>query len=71
MKLFLTYSQIISAIILTFLIVIQTKEGGLAGLNKSTSYHSKKGLEKVILTGTIIVAITFVILSLVNAFLIS
>lgn len=71
MKLFLTYLQITVAVILTFLIVIQSKEGGLTNLTNHSSYHSKKGLERIVVIATIGAAIIFVVTSAINAFLIS
>lgn len=72
MSIFLTYLQIFISVLLTFLIVIQAKSGGLmSGLGGQGTYHSKKGVEKVVLLATIATAVIFVAISLVNAFIVS
>ncbi len=72
MKLVLTYLQITISLILTFMIVIQAKGGGLmSGLGGQSAYHAKKGVEKIVLISTIVTAVIFVAISLTNAFLVS
>ncbi len=72
MKTTVTIIQTIIALVLTLLIVIQTKSGGLMdSLSSKSSYHSKKGVEQLVFIATIVSAILFVAISLTNAFLIS
>jgi len=72
MKTTLTIIQTVIAITTTLLIVIQTKGGGLMdGVGAKSSYHSKKGVEKAVFLATIGAAALFVIVSLINALLIS
>jgi len=65
---FLTILQIIIAIALTAIILLQAKGTGLGSTfgGQSQMYHSKRGVEKVVFYATIILATLFVIISLVN-----
>lgn len=68
MKPFILVGQILSAALLTACILIQSQG---SGLGKSTtwmgkSYHSKRGAEKIIFGATIVLAILFLLLSIVN-----
>ena len=73
MKIFFIVFQIIVAIILAGLILLQSEGGGIGklygGLGGKESYHSKKGVEKAVFWGTVGMAALFLITSLVNAFL--
>ncbi len=64
----LTITQIIVAIALIVVILLQAKGTGLGSTfgGQSQMYHSKRGVEKIVFTFTIILAITFVVLSIVN-----
>jgi len=65
---FLTIFQIIIAIALTAIILLQAKGTGLGSTfgGQSQMYHSKRGVEKVVFYATIILATLFVIISLIN-----
>jgi len=52
------------------LIVIQAKGTGLGkAFGGGGQYHSKKGVEKVVFTATIVLSALFIVSSLINAFL--
>lgn len=63
-----TIIQIIIAIALTAVILLQAKGTGLGSTfgGQSQMYHSKKGVEKVVFYLTITLAILFVLVSLIN-----
>lgn len=55
--------QIIVSVALVTLIVLQQRGGGMSGLFGGDSggvYQTRRGLEKIFFTGTIILAIVFV-----------
>lgn len=60
--------QLILAIIIISVILLQAKGTGLGTAfgGQSNSYHSKRGIEKVIFSLTIILTILFVIIALIN-----
>ena len=61
-------AQIIVAITLIVLIVMQGKGAGLSGVfGGSTNYHAKRGIEKSLFYLTIAFSIVFVILAIINA----
>jgi len=64
----LTILQIIIAISLIAIILLQAKGTGLGTTfgGQSQMYHSKRGVEKVVFYFTIVLAVIFIILSLVN-----
>lgn len=68
MKKVVLIGQIITAVLLTACILIQSKGGGLGSTWGKTgeSYHSKRGMEKIVFTLTIILAALFLILSIIN-----
>lgn len=60
--------QIIIALTLIIFIILQAKGTGLSGvLGGSSNYHAKRGVEKTLFYATIVVAILFVGLAIVNA----
>lgn len=64
--------QIIIAIILITVILLQNKGAGLSGLfggSGGGAYQTKRGLEKNLFTATIVVAILFFLISLANILL--
>jgi len=63
MKQTLTVVQIIISLILSVLILLQAKGVGLGHTMGSQAYHSKRGMEVIIFRFTIIIAVTFVVLS--------
>jgi len=64
----LTILQILISIILISLILLQAKGTGLGTTfgGQSQAYHSKRGVERVVFTSTIIFAILFVFISILN-----
>lgn len=67
----LPYIQIGLAILLVALILLQQTSSTLGGAfgggdNWSASFHTRRGAEKVIFNGTIVIAILFVAISLVR-----
>ena len=64
----LTILQIVVAISLITVILLQAKGTGLGSTfgGQSQMYHSKRGVEKVVFTLTIVLAIAFVVLSILN-----
>lgn len=60
--------QIVVALTLIILIILQAKGTGLSGvLGGSNNYHAKRGVEKSLFYATIVIAIIFVALAIVNA----
>lgn len=59
--------QIITAIIITVLVLIQGKGGGLSSSFGSSInvYHSKRGFEKVIMIATIVLGVLLVVNSII------
>lgn len=66
----LPYAQIILAVILTAAILVQRSEAGLGagfgGDSFSSAHHERRGFEKTLFWGTIIVAIVFVALAVIS-----
>ncbi len=64
----ITTLQIVVAIALIVIILLQAKGTGLGSTfgGQNQMYHSKRGVEKVIFSFTIILAIIFVVLSILN-----
>lgn len=67
-KIIINSFQIVTALILVFLVMIQAKGGGLGSTFGGAGgfYRSKRGLEKIIYFITIFMAIVFFLLSTVN-----
>jgi preprotein translocase subunit SecG len=62
-----TYLQVIISVLLISSILMQSRGTGLGsawGGGVSTSYHSKRGLEKVLFRFTIVLAALFIIVSI-------
>jgi preprotein translocase subunit SecG len=66
MKLLLTLVQIILAVVVSALILIQAKGTGLGRTFGSGTYHSKRGMEFVIFRMTILLAVLFILTSVIN-----
>ncbi len=66
-----TIFQLIIAVVLMGLILMQNKGGGTSGLfgggGGGNVYMTKRGFEKKIFIATIVLAVTFFIISLLNA----
>jgi len=68
MKQFLTIAQIISSIALIVLILIQARGTGFgrsSGFGGGTSF-SRRGLEKLIFRSTFVIALVFVVISMLT-----
>ncbi len=63
--------QIIISIFLIVLILLQSQGGGIGaawggGGGGGETYHTRKGIEKIIFTGTIIALVLFIVISILN-----
>ena len=60
--------QIIVSVLLTILILMQSQGTGLgSGFGGSSeTYHTRRGIEKVVFTSTIILAVIFTVLSILS-----
>lgn len=61
--------QAIVAILLIILILLQERSSGLAGIlggSESASYQTRRGLEKFIFYGTVVLAVIFIGLALLR-----
>ena len=64
--------QIILSVILVAGILLQSSASGLGGAigggsdNADTGHHTRRGAEKMLFNGTIIVAVLFIILSVIS-----
>ena len=61
--------QVVVAILLIILILLQERSSGLSGIlggSESGSYQTRRGLEKLIFYGTIVLAIFFIGLALLK-----
>ena len=65
----MTVLQTIVSIVLIVLILVQERSSGLSGVLGGSSgapYQSRRGLEKMIMWGTVVAAILFIVLAFVN-----
>lgn len=71
MKEIITVIQLLTAAVLIFLILIQSKGTGLGNIfgGSGESYRSKRGAEKIFFLATIATAVFFLAISIVGAFL--
>ncbi len=71
MKMALSFIQILVAILLITLILSQAKGAGLGSAwgGGSEFYTTRRGMEKIIFTATIILAALFLLLSIANLLL--
>ena len=70
----LPYIQIILAVILIALVLMQTSEAGVGGSfggadNWNSGFHTRRGFEKFLFNATIVVGILFAAASLVALFI--
>lgn len=67
MKIILLILQVLLSGTLMALILLQSSKGGLGGgLGGGQLYRTKRGAEKLIFTSTIVVAVLFLLTSLIN-----
>lgn len=67
MPLYLTIAQIVLAVALIAVLALQVKGGGLGGIFGQADgvYRTRRGVEKTLFQVTIVLAVLFVILSIV------
>jgi preprotein translocase subunit SecG len=65
---YLYVAQIVVAVALTAVALLQVKGGGLGGIfgQADTVYRTKRGVEKTLFQLTIVLAVIFIILSIVS-----
>jgi preprotein translocase subunit SecG len=68
MQIYLNIAQIVLAVALMLIILLQVRGGGLGGIfgQADTVYRTKRGLEKTMFQLTIVLAVLFIILSIVS-----
>lgn len=69
MRAFLLTIQLIVAVSLIGLVMLQSSKGGLSGaVAVGEMYRSRRGAERIVFTMTIIASIAFLVISVVNLF---
>jgi preprotein translocase subunit SecG len=66
---YLSIAQIILGVVLIAVIVLQSKEAGLGGLTGGDSggvFRARRGVEKALFNGTIILSVLFFALSIIT-----
>jgi preprotein translocase subunit SecG len=65
---YLYIAQIVVAVSLTIVALLQVKGGGLGGIfgQADTVYRTKRGVEKTLFQLTIVLAVIFIVLSIVS-----
>ncbi len=68
MKTYLYIAQMVVAVALIIVTLLQVKGGGLGGIfgQADTVYRTKRGVEKTLFQLTIVLAVIFIILSIVS-----
>jgi len=68
MQVYLSVAQIVLAIALILAVLFQVRGGGLGGIfgQADTVFRTKRGLEKTLFQLTIVLAILFVIVSIIT-----
>lgn len=67
MKIALLGLHITITVILITLILLQNSKGGLqSGVGETAMYRSRRGAERIVFTGTIVFAVLFFITSIIN-----
>ncbi len=68
MVIYLYIAQIVIAVSLTIVALLQVKGGGLGGIfgQADTVYRTKRGVEKTLFQLTIVLAVIFIVLSIVS-----
>lgn len=67
---YLSIAQLALSIVLIVLILLQERSSGLSGAfgggSEGGAYQTRRGFERIIFMATIIIAVAFAVLSLVN-----
>jgi preprotein translocase subunit SecG len=68
MEIYLYIAQIVVAVAMVMLSLLQVKGGGLGGIfgQADTVYRTKRGVEKTLFQLTIVLVVIFVVLSIVS-----
>ncbi len=68
MQLYLNVAQIVLSVALVLVILIQVRGGGLGGIfgQADTVYRTRRGVEKTLLQLTVVLAVLFIIISIVT-----
>jgi preprotein translocase subunit SecG len=68
MQTYLNVAQIVLAIALTLIILLQVRGGGLGGIfgQPDTVYRTKRGVEKTMFQLTIVLAVLFIIIAIIS-----
>ncbi len=68
MQAYLSIAQIVLAVALVLIILLQVRGGGLGGIfgQPDTVYRTKRGLEKTMFRLTIALAVLFIIIAIVT-----
>ncbi len=68
MELYLNIAQIVLAVTLILIILLQVRGGGLGGIfgQADTVYRTRRGLEKTMFQLTIVLAVVFITVALVS-----
>ena len=66
MQTYLTIAQMVLSVALVLVLLLQVRGGGLGGIfgQPDTVYRTKRGVEKTLFQFTIVLAVLFVIISL-------
>ncbi len=68
MQTYLSISQIVLAVALILIVLLQVRGGGLGGIfgQADTVYRTKRGLEKTMFQLTIVLAVLFIIIAIIS-----
>ena len=68
MQTILNITQIVISVALILIILLQVRGGGLGGIfgQADTVFRTRRGLEKTLFRGTIILVVLFIIISIVS-----
>ena len=68
MQTYLNISQIVLAVALILIVLLQVRGGGLGGIfgQADTVYRTKRGLEKTMFRLTIALAVLFIVIAIVS-----
>jgi preprotein translocase subunit SecG len=68
MQTYLNIAQVVLAVALTLIILLQVRGGGLGGIfgQADTVYRTKRGLEKTMFQLTIALAVLFIIVAIIS-----